>query len=398
MRLAAEEATGDTVRHWRIITAVLAGGLCLRPPIVAVATLLPDIRTDLGLTYANGGLMTAIPIICMGLFALPAMRLYSLLGAGRALFLSLALTVLGGTLRALTWDIPLMYALTMAAGVGAGLAGAMFPAIVRRLPAGVRARATGFYSLGVNGGAGFTAAFAVPFARAAGGWRGAFLALGFAGIWSMAAWLIFTRRELAPPGHAAAGRFAAWRFPLALQLGLVFGLQAVCFFGLNAWLATAYVEWAWPANRAGWLVATLNLATLPSSLLVGLLGNRVAPALLLSFAAGALFFALCGTAAVPELGWLWTSVAGFACGALFPLILIMGVNAARTPNEAAAISGVILSIGYLVAGTAPVLLGAVRDLARGFAWAFACLAAVSLVLLACCVALKRGAAERQPSD
>ena len=143
--------------------------------------------------------MTAIPIICMGLCALPAMRLYSLLGAGRALFLSLALTVLGGTLRALTWDIPLMYALTMAAGVGAGLAGAMFPAIVRRLPAGVRARATGFCSLGVNGGAGFTAAFAVPFARAAGGWRGAFLALGFAGIWSMAAWLIFTRRELAPP-------------------------------------------------------------------------------------------------------------------------------------------------------------------------------------------------------
>ena len=117
---------------------MLAGGLCLLPPIVAVATLLPDIRTDLGLTYANGGLMTAIPIICMGSFALPAMRLSSLLGAGRALFLSLALTVLGGTLRALTWDIPLMYALTMAAGVGAGLAGAMFPAIVRRLPARVK--------------------------------------------------------------------------------------------------------------------------------------------------------------------------------------------------------------------------------------------------------------------
>jgi CP family cyanate transporter-like MFS transporter len=162
---------------------------------------------------------------------------------------------------------------------------------------------------------------------------------------------------------------------------LVFALQAVCFYGLNAWIASAYVEWGWSALEAGWLLAVLNFVTLPSSFLVGLVGDRFPRPLALTLAAGLLFVGLMGAAAEPSAGWLWTIVAGFACGALFPLILTMSVDVAQSPREAGAIAGVTLAIGYSVAGLAPVLLGAIRDATHDFATAFTVLAGVSLLLL-----------------
>ena len=47
-------------------------GLALRPQIVGVGPLIPAIQDDLDISHAVAGLLSTIPVLCMGVFALPA--------------------------------------------------------------------------------------------------------------------------------------------------------------------------------------------------------------------------------------------------------------------------------------------------------------------------------------
>ena len=51
------------------IAALLLVALALRPQIAAIGPLVPGIRDELGASHFFLGLLTAIPVLCMGLFA-----------------------------------------------------------------------------------------------------------------------------------------------------------------------------------------------------------------------------------------------------------------------------------------------------------------------------------------
>jgi len=57
---------------------------------------------------------------------------------------------------------------------------------------------------------------------------------------------------------------------------------------------------------------------------------------------------------------------GLGIGAYFPLALTLPVDVASDAGEAASISALMLLVGYLLAATAPVVLGIVRDAAGNF--------------------------------
>ena len=63
---------------------ILAGlffvALTLRPQIVGVGPLLPEIQDDLDTTHALVGLLATIPVLCMGLFSPPGAYLSARIG------------------------------------------------------------------------------------------------------------------------------------------------------------------------------------------------------------------------------------------------------------------------------------------------------------------------------
>ena len=77
-------------RRWRMRRCahapgpILAGlffvALTLRPQIVGVGPLLPEIQDDLDTTHALVGLLATIPVLCMGLFAPAAAYLSARIG------------------------------------------------------------------------------------------------------------------------------------------------------------------------------------------------------------------------------------------------------------------------------------------------------------------------------
>ena len=57
-----------------LLAALFVAALALRPQLVGVGPLLPDIQEDLGVSHAVAGLLGTIPVLCMGVFAPAAAR------------------------------------------------------------------------------------------------------------------------------------------------------------------------------------------------------------------------------------------------------------------------------------------------------------------------------------
>src|SRR5512134_1780537 len=52
-----------------VLAGLFLGTLAMRPQLVGIGPLLPQIQSDLGVSFGVVGLLTAIPVLLMGLFA-----------------------------------------------------------------------------------------------------------------------------------------------------------------------------------------------------------------------------------------------------------------------------------------------------------------------------------------
>jgi CP family cyanate transporter-like MFS transporter len=87
--------------------------------------------------------------------------------------------------------------------------------------------------------------------------------------------------------------------------------------------------------------------------------------------------------------YVWVVLIGFGLGAGFPLGLTLVVLRTRTPLDTARLSALAQSVGYLVAATGPLILGALHDLTGAWTVPMAVLVAVMAPQLAVGVAAGR---------
>ena len=360
-----------------VLAALFLGALALRPQLVGVGPLLPEIDEDLGVSHAVAGLLGTIPVLCMGLFAPPAAYVAARLGTRGAIGACLAGIAAFGIARAVAPGAPLVLALTFPIGVGMGLAGALMPVAVKERFADRPAFASGVYTTGINLGSALSSALAVPIAAAWGGWRAALMAFSVCTILFFAGWLFFTpaRREEVqsePPPRLPWGRRVVW------VLAAVFALQSIVYYGLVSWMPDSFQERGWSDAEAGALLAVMSVAALPSGLLVPFLADRGGSRRQwLTLCAGALLVATIGIAALPGAGFVWATLAGIGIGATFPLSMTLPLDVARNPADTGAVVGLMLGAGYTITAVGPILLGAVRDATGSFSTSLWVLVAVA---------------------
>jgi CP family cyanate transporter-like MFS transporter len=353
------------VKGYALLAALFLGALALRPQLVGVGPLLPEIDDDLGISHAVAGLLGTIPVLCMGLFAPPAAYLAGRLGTRAAIAACLAGIAGFGLLRAAAPGAPLVLTLTFPIGVGMGLAGALIPVAVKERFAHRPAFASGVYTTGITGGAALSSGLAVPIAGALGGWRASLAVFSGVTILLFLAWMALTppARERPPitPPRLPWGRRLVW------VLVAVFALQSIVYYGLVSWMPDSFQERGWSAEAAGSLVGVMSIAGLPSGLLLPFLADRLGSRRQwLGITAGALFLATVGIATLPGAGWVWAALAGLGIGASFPLTLTLPLDVARDPADTGAVVGLMLGAGYTIAAAGPFLLGAARDLTGSF--------------------------------
>jgi CP family cyanate transporter-like MFS transporter len=361
-----------------LVAAIVAVALNQRPAVVAVAPVLRDLRAETGLSSAMAGLLTTLPVLCFGAFAVSAPRLARRIGLETAVALSLVLLAAGIALRLLS-PVAALFAGSLLAGAAIALANVLLPAYVKREFARPGA-VMGLYSASLNIGAAAGAALTVPLAHALGiDWRtalGLWLVLALA---ALALWLPVAgtgrAHRTSEPLPSDQGSWVLLRQPLARQVTAYLGLQSVQFYSVSAWLPTILADAGVPVAQGGLLLGFANI--------VGACGALLAPAqagrmrtqrpLLLAVTV-AYVVGLGGLLLSPADGTLvWVGAFGLAQGSGFALALTLIVLRSPSPLVAARLGGVAQCLGYLLAALGPLLLGALHDLTGGWSWPVAVL-------------------------
>jgi CP family cyanate transporter-like MFS transporter len=370
------------LRRAPLLVALFLAALTLRPQLVGIGPLLPSIQRDLDVSHAVAGLLGTIPVLCMGLFAPPAPFLSGRIGSRGAIGAAVALIGVFGIARAVVPGAVGVILLTVPIGVGMGLGNALMPVAVKERFSERPGFTTGVYTMGITAGATISAAIAVPLAQAAGGWRTPLLVIGAVSTALAGAWIWLTRSEPAHVRTDLRPLKLPLRNPLGWRLVGAFSLMSFVFYGLNSWLPDAYVERGWSQSSAGALLAVLSGVSIPVGFAVAWAADHIGTRRGWLVGSSALqVLSLLGVVLLPGAGWLWAVLLGMSIGPLFPLTMTLPLDAAEGPAEVAALAGMMLGLGYVLASAGPLLLGAVRDLTGGFNAVLWALVGASALLL-----------------
>ena len=361
------------------VAALALAALALRPQFIAIGPLAGPIQHDLGVQHWVVGLVGAIPVLGMGLMALPASGLAVRFGSRGVIGVSLALLAGSGVLRALVPGALALVLLTVPLAVGMGLANALLSYVVKERAADHPMLATSLYAAGIQLGATLSSALAVPIASAGDGWRTTLLVISLAAAASLAAWLLLVRPLPLPRVRIDRPRLP-WKSGLAWLFVGLFVTNGLVYYGLSAWLPESLVEQGWSSSRAGVANALINAFALVASLLLSLVGDRLGSRrtyLLL----GCLLLTTGTTLVIlaPGGSIVWACTIGLGNGMMFVAMMTLPLAAADDPGEVAAIAGMMLGIGYSVAALAPLGLGGVRDLTGSFSTSLWLIAAMAVL-------------------
>ena len=163
---------------WVVVTALVLVAANLRTLMASLPPLAHSISADLGLSSAWMGVLTTLPVLCMGLLAPVANQVARRVGTAPAVGGGIILVLLGLVLRGLgggqVWSL---YAGTVVAGAGIALAGTLLPGVVKAVfPVTRSGLGTGLTMVAMMGLAAVASATSVPLADALGGWSASLLA------------------------------------------------------------------------------------------------------------------------------------------------------------------------------------------------------------------------------
>jgi len=250
----------------------------------------------------------------------------------------------------------------------------LIPSLVKREYPTKVGLMTGLYSAVQSSMAALAAGLAVPIAGTTGlGWR---LSLG---VWAGLALIGFavflpTLRARVRSRQAATvtptdtdtptpERVPSMlRSPIAWYVTLFLGLQSAIYFTVITWWPTIEQDSGFSAAAAGWHQFAFQSAGILGSLSAAVLLHRMQNQS--GIAVGAAVFALLGLGGqllLPHLSLAWALLLGVACGIAITTALSLFGLRTRNHHQAAALSGMAQSIGYLLASLGPVLVGALHD-------------------------------------
>lgn len=346
-----------------LIAGILMIATTLRVTFTGAAPLLETIRSDYGLSTAQTGLLTTLPLLAFALVSPLAAGIARRFGMERSLFAAMLLICAGIALRSLP-SAALLFAGTAIIGCGIALGNVLLPGLIKRDFSQHVARLTSAYSLTMGAAAALGSALVVPLALHGFGWRGALLMLMLFPLLAFLIWLPQwrTTRSANLSSSRALHERGIWRSPLAWQVTLFLGLNSLIYYVIIGWLPTILTSHGYSEAQAGSLHGLLQLATAAPGLAIPLILHRfndqrwiaALVSLLCAVGAAGLWF-------VPGQAIIWTLLFGFGSGATMILGLTFIGLRASSAHQAAALSGMAQSVGYLLAACGPPVMGKLHD-------------------------------------
>lgn len=362
-------------RPWLLLLGLVLVALNLRPALSSMAPMLSDVSKSLGLSAAKAGLLTTLPVLCLGLFAPLAPILARRFGSERVV-LGILLTLAGGILLRSSFGEAGLFAGSILAGASIGIIGVLLPGIVKRDFAKQAGTMTGLYTMALCLGAAMASGASVPLSQYFDNrWA---LGLGFWIIPALVAAVFWLPQARQGHGlHQVAYRVRGLlRDPLAWQVTLYMGLQSSLSYIVFGWLPSILIARGLSPTQAGLVLSGSIMVQLISALTAPWLATRgkdqrLAIVVVMLLTLGGLF----GCLYAPLDGlWGWAVLLGLGQGGTFSLALTLIVLRSRDAHVAANLSGMAQGFGYTLASLGPFAVGIVHDVTGSWntvGWIFA---------------------------
>ena len=362
---------------WLLLLGLVLVALNLRPALSSMAPLLGQVSSSLGLSAAQAGLLTTLPVLCLGLFAPLAPILARRFGSERVI-LGILLTLAAGILVRSTLGVAGLFLGSILAGASIGVIGVLLPGIVKRDFPQHAGTLTGVYTMALCLGAAMAAGATVPLAQHWGdSWP---VGLGFWVLPALLAMLIWLPQARQGHGahHVAYRVRGLLRDPLAWQVTLYMGLQSSLAYIVFGWLPSILIGRGLGPTEAGLVLSGSVIVQLVSSLSAPWLATRgkdqrLAIVIVMLVTLAGLF----GCLYAPLEGlWGWAVLLGLGQGGTFALALTLIVLRSKDAHVAANLSSMAQGFGYTLASMGPFAVGVVHDITGGWGavgWIFAVL-------------------------
>ncbi|QCZ92157.1 MFS transporter [Salinimonas iocasae] len=343
--------------------AIMMVAANLRAPFTGVAPLLTDLQTSLSINASTAGLMITLPLIVFMVVSPLIPRLSRRYGMERMLLAALVLIGIGIAARSaggLFW----LFSGTVIIGAGIAAGNVLLPGVVKsRFPNHI-ALLTSAYVLAMGIMAALWSALVIPIADASwGDWQIALLAMLVMPVISGILWLTQLKGTRKPePGSVKKPGRSIFRSLLTWQVCGFFACNSFLYYSVVSWLPAVVGEAGFSDAQAGSIHGVFQFAgALPGLVIVPAMA-RLSDQRGLSATMTAVNLAgFAGIMVLPSLAYLWAALLGFGIGANFILALSFLGLRARNGDQAASLSSAAQTLGYCIAATGPLLLGAIYD-------------------------------------
>lgn len=372
--------------HWLLLIGIVLVGANLRAPLTSVGSLVTFIRDDLGISNALAGSLTTLPLIAFAVLSPFAPKIANRIGMEMTVFLSMILLAAGIAIRS-SFGVGPLFIGTVFIGLAIAIGNVLIPGIVKmNFPMRVGV-VTGIYAVGMNTFAALASGVSVPISDISGvGWKGS---LAFWGILTMIAllvWLPQLRKKASEKEKAkisAQKTGSLWTSPVAWCITLFMGIQSLVFYTMVSWLPGILETHGYTSTGAGWMLSLMQFALIPMTFIVPVIAEKMTDQKLLSGITGLFFIVGIGGVLLGNAYLLPIAVMliGMACGSAFSLSMMFFSLRTNSGQQAAEMSGMAQSFGYILAACGPVLFGALHDRSGGWTLPLIGLLAVSAVTL-----------------
>ena len=343
-----------------VLFALAASFAVMRAPLSCVGPVAADLQSSLRMDYSTYGVLTALPVLCFGIFGFATPILFSRFTAGKSLFIVLATLTLGFLLRTVD-SVPVLFVGTILIGASIAMINTVVPVILRYYYPEKIAFAMGVCTASVGISSFLGAAISFPLAQLSGSYA---VSLG---VWALfvgpaaLAWF-FTKPEelpdLKPKKDRQFSSLSNLKILPFLSIIAVMSMQALCSFAVLGWLPAIFATNGISASLAGFALAGLLVVAFTSSLAISFLIRICGGERNLSIA-----LTVSGLLSLPLwfMDGLWPYVGCFLMalphGARYSLAIILISKKAKSLPQMLLLSSLAQGLGYSIAALGPFICG-----------------------------------------
>lgn len=353
-----------------LLVTIFAISINLRPAITSIGPMLETIREQLLLTNAQVTLLTAIPVISMGVFSTLSPVLNRKIGLKKTMYIMLVLIGSMIALRGLFTSYAVLLMTALFIGIAIAIVGPLLSAIIKQNFPERAASVIGVYSFGMGVGSAASAGLTAVFYESTGSYPFALSIWSVLAILGFVCWFMTMKHSIEVKQVPKSQRLvkkakqnSPWKSKKAWLFLLFFGLQSSAFFSIITWLAPIATASGMTLLQAGTLLSVMTTVQIFLNILFPLAMERYFTRrfwLLVMLISGATAILLFWTGN-HSLMWIGAFLMGIPLGGLFPIALLLPLDETEHVADANTWTAMMQTGGFIMGGLLPFAIALVYD-------------------------------------